>query len=105
MINYTEKEILEILKDEQKTDEFFETCKSQIGKSKRYLTKDMSGGRYVDERNLVLGDFQLNQIWKKYNKKLGEGIDLTIALVHFAVDMLRQGCWCDTHSFCNLTDF
>ena len=30
-----------------------------------------------DERNLVLGDFQLNQIWKKYNEKLGEGIDLT----------------------------
>ena len=36
------------------TDEFFDTCKSQIGKSKRYLTKDMSGGRYVDEWKLVI---------------------------------------------------
>ena len=36
------------------SDEFFETCKSQIGKSKRYLTKDMSGGRYVDEWKLVI---------------------------------------------------
>ena len=34
------------------SDEFFDTCKSQIGKSKRYLTKDMSGGRYVDEWKL-----------------------------------------------------
>ena len=34
------------------SDEFFDTCKSQIGKSKRYLTKDMSGGQYVDEWKL-----------------------------------------------------
>ena len=36
------------------SDDFFDTCKSQIGKSKRYLTKDMSGGRYVDEWKLVI---------------------------------------------------
>lgn len=36
------------------SDEFFETCKSQIGKSKRYLTNDMSGGRYDDEWKLVI---------------------------------------------------
>ena len=36
------------------SDEFFDICKSQIGKSKRYLTKDMSGGRYVDEWKLVI---------------------------------------------------
>ena len=36
------------------TDEFFDTCKSHIGKSKRYLTKDMSSGRYVDEWKLVI---------------------------------------------------
>ena len=41
-----------------------------------------------DERNLVLGDFQLNQIWKKYNEKLGEGIDLTIAMGHHPLDWL-----------------
>lgn len=36
------------------SDDFFSTCKSRIGKSKRYLTKDMSGGRYVDEWKLVI---------------------------------------------------
>ena len=36
------------------SDEFFDVCKSQIGKSKRYLTKDISGGRYVDEWKLVI---------------------------------------------------
>lgn len=41
-----------------------------------------------DERNLVLGDFQLNQIWEEYNEKLGEGIDLTIAMGHHPLDWL-----------------
>jgi len=36
------------------SDGFFDTCKNQIGKSKRYLTKDMSGGKYVDEWKLVI---------------------------------------------------
>ena len=36
------------------SDEFFDACKSQIGKSKRYLSKDMSSGRYVDEWKLVI---------------------------------------------------
>ena len=36
------------------SNEFFDTCKSQIGKSKRYLTKDISSGRYVDEWKLVV---------------------------------------------------
>jgi len=35
---------------------FFEICKSQIGKSKRYITKDMSGGHYIDEWKLVVPD-------------------------------------------------
>lgn len=38
------------------SDDFFEICKSQIGKSKRYITKDMSGGHYVDEWKLVVPD-------------------------------------------------
>ena len=36
------------------SDEFFDICKSQIGKSKRYLTRDMSSGRYVNEWKLVI---------------------------------------------------
>ncbi len=36
------------------SDEFFDTCKRRIRKSKRYLTKDVSGGRYVDEWKLVI---------------------------------------------------
>ena len=44
------------------SDEFFDTCKSQIGKSKRYLTKDMSGGRYVDEWKLVIPEIIYNMI-------------------------------------------
>lgn len=36
------------------SDEFFDACKSQIGKRKRYLSKDMLGGRYVDEWKLVI---------------------------------------------------
>lgn len=38
------------------SDDFFEICKSQIGKSKRYITKDMSSGHYVDEWKLVVPD-------------------------------------------------
>ena len=46
-------------------------CKSQIGKSKRYLTKDMSGGRYVDEWKLVIPE-------NIYNMKNGVIEDATI---------------------------
>ena len=53
------------------TDEFFDTCKSQIGKSKRYLTKDMSSGRYVDEWKLVIPE-------NIYNMKNGVIEDATI---------------------------
>ena len=53
------------------TDEFFDTCKSHIGKSKRYLTKDMSSGRYVDEWKLVIPE-------NIYNFKNGVIDDATI---------------------------
>ena len=36
------------------TDAFFDNCKEQIGKSKRYLTRDQEGGRYNDEWKLVI---------------------------------------------------
>lgn len=36
------------------TQEFFEKCKNQIGKSKRYLTKDMSAGKYNDKWKLIV---------------------------------------------------
>ncbi len=36
------------------TDTFFDKCKSQIGKSKRYLTKDMLVGRYNKEWKLIV---------------------------------------------------
>lgn len=36
------------------SDVFFDVCKSQIGKSKRYLTKDMKTGRYDDEWKLIV---------------------------------------------------
>ena len=36
------------------SDNFFDICKSQIGKSKRYLTKDTSVGRYDDEWKLII---------------------------------------------------
>lgn len=35
------------------SDEFFDICRNHIGKSKRYLTNDISGGRYVNEWRLV----------------------------------------------------
>lgn len=38
------------------SDDFFDVCKRQIGKSKRYLTKDMSDGYYDDEWKLVVPD-------------------------------------------------
>ena len=53
------------------SDEFFDICKSQIGKSKRYLTKDMSSGRYVDEWKLVIPE-------NIYNMKNGVIEDATI---------------------------
>jgi len=36
------------------SDEFFEACKSRIGKSKRYFTKDDQSGRYDSEWKLVV---------------------------------------------------
>lgn len=36
------------------SDNFFESCKEQIGKSKRYLTKDQVGGRYNNTWKLVV---------------------------------------------------
>lgn len=36
------------------SDTFFEDCKKQIGKSKRYLTRDQAGGRYDDEWRLII---------------------------------------------------
>ena len=36
------------------SDTFFEDCKKQIGKSKRYLTRDQVGGRYDDEWRLII---------------------------------------------------
>ncbi len=38
------------------SDEFFDKCKEQIGKSKRYLTRDQQGGRYNDAWKLVVPD-------------------------------------------------
>ncbi len=38
------------------SDYFFQECKEQIGKSKRYLTRDQAGGRYVDEWRLIIPD-------------------------------------------------
>jgi len=38
------------------SEEFFAVCKGQIGRSKRYLTKDMSEGRYDDVWKLVVPD-------------------------------------------------
>ncbi|MDO4452840.1 MAG: type IV toxin-antitoxin system AbiEi family antitoxin [Lachnospiraceae bacterium] len=38
------------------SDFFFEKCKKQIGKSKRYLTRDQEGGCYDDNWKLVVPD-------------------------------------------------
>jgi len=38
------------------SDSFFEKCKKQIGKSKRYLTRDQDGGCYDDTWKLVVPD-------------------------------------------------
>ena len=38
------------------SDSFFEKCKKQIGKSKRYLTRDQVGGCYDDTWKLVVPD-------------------------------------------------
>ena len=38
------------------SDSFFESCKKQIGKSKRYLTREQNGGRYDDTWKLVIPD-------------------------------------------------
>lgn len=38
------------------SDLFFEKCKKQIGKSKRYLTRDQNGGCYDDTWKLIIPD-------------------------------------------------
>ena len=38
------------------SDSFFENCKKQIGKSKRYLTRDQEGGCYDDTWKLIIPD-------------------------------------------------
>ena len=38
------------------SDSFFEKCKKEIGKSKRYLTRDQDGGCYDDTWKLVVPD-------------------------------------------------
>ena len=38
------------------SDLFFEKCKKQIGKSKRYLTRDQDGGCYDNTWKLVVPD-------------------------------------------------
>lgn len=38
------------------SNNFFESCKEQIGKSKRYLTRDQVGGRYNDDWKLIIPD-------------------------------------------------
>ena len=53
------------------SDEFFDSCKEQIGKSKRYLTRDQEGGRYDDEWKLVVPE-------GLYDMKNGEMLDADI---------------------------
>ena len=36
------------------SDDFFEFCRGKIGKSKRYLTKEMMGGKYDNSWKLVV---------------------------------------------------
>lgn len=38
------------------SDSFFEKCKKQIGKSKRYLTRDQNGGHYDNAWKLIIPD-------------------------------------------------
>ena len=49
------------------SDSFFQECKEQIGKSKRYLTRDQVGGRYDDEWRLIIPDdlsnMKKNGVW------------------------------------------
>lgn len=53
------------------SDAFFDNCKENIGKSKRYLTRDQEGGRYDDEWKLVVPD-------GLYDMKNGEILDADI---------------------------
>lgn len=53
------------------SDAFFDNCKDQIGKSKRYLTRDQKGGRYNDEWKLVVPE-------DLYDMKNGEMLDADI---------------------------
>ena len=42
------------------SDSFFESCKEQIGKSKRYFTRDQVGGQYEAAWKLVVPENLLN---------------------------------------------
>ena len=53
------------------SDVFFDNCKENIGKSKRYLTRDQEGGRYDDEWKLVVPE-------GLYDMKNGEMLDADI---------------------------
>lgn len=53
------------------TETFFDSCKEKIGKSKRYLSKDMRDGRYDDEWKLVVPE-------SLYEMKNGEVLDADI---------------------------
>ncbi len=53
------------------SEDFFDICKSRIGKSKRYLTKDMSSGRYDDEWKLIIPEYI-------YSMKNGVSEDATV---------------------------
>lgn len=63
-----------LLMDQKKrlelSDSFFDICKQHIGKSKRYLTNDMQGGKYNAEWGLVVP--------KQMHMKNGEVEDATI---------------------------
>lgn len=53
------------------SDAFFTSCKEQIGKSKRYLTRDQVGGHYDDYWKLIIPD-------RLQDMKNGVGLDADI---------------------------
>ena len=52
------------------SDDFFEFCRGKIGKSKRYLTKEMTGGKYDNSWKLVVP----NDIYGMKNGVLDDSI-------------------------------
>ena len=53
------------------SDAFFDSCKEQIGKSKRYLTRDQAGGCYNADWKLVVPEGLCNM-------KNGEMLDADV---------------------------